>query len=407
MLRMLLVGCLLANLSLVVSAAQPEQPKPLRIYLDADRSGHLASARAIEMGIKTAFAEVDNQIQGRQVEFIPLDHRGNSTRSRMNMERAFADPSTLFMMAGLHSPPLINNRDYINQQRMLTLVPWAAGGPITRYPGAENWIFRLSADDTKAGYRIAQYAIQQNGCQQPELVLEQTPWGQSNASTLLDAVQKELGTSPGISWFHWNISPDSARIKLRHIAANGSDCILFVGNVHDGTTFVRAMNSMPVADQLPMFSHWGITGGDFEQQVPHEMRERVRLSFLQTCFSFVSSEPSALSAAVLAQAQALFPELITAKELKAPGGFIHAYDLGRLVITALQEMEISPHIGVTRDRLRRALEDLQTPVQGLLKRYQQPFAINGTGPDAHEALGMDDLCMARYGPADEILLVDR
>ncbi len=37
----------------------------------------------------------------------------------------------------------------------------AAAGPITRYPSDAHWIFRLSVDDTKAGYVIARYAIEE------------------------------------------------------------------------------------------------------------------------------------------------------------------------------------------------------------------------------------------------------
>ena len=103
--------------ALSIKNVQAEE-KILKIYLDADRSRHIASARSIEMGIKTAFSEVDNLVQGHKIEFITLDHRGNSTRSKINMDKAFNDPNGLLVMAGLHSPPLIKNRSYINKNRM-------------------------------------------------------------------------------------------------------------------------------------------------------------------------------------------------------------------------------------------------------------------------------------------------
>lgn len=121
---------LLFTISIPVQAEE----SVLKIYLDADRSRHIASAKSIEMGIKTAFAEIENTVQGQKIEFVTLDHRGNSARSKLNMKKAFADPKGLLVLAGLHSPPLIKNRAYINENEMLTLVPWAAGGPITRPP---------------------------------------------------------------------------------------------------------------------------------------------------------------------------------------------------------------------------------------------------------------------------------
>jgi len=52
--------------------------------------------------------------------------------------------------------PYIKNRGLINKNNIPLLVPWAAGGPITRYPQSDNWVFRLSIDDSKAGIRISE-----------------------------------------------------------------------------------------------------------------------------------------------------------------------------------------------------------------------------------------------------------
>lgn len=380
----------------------------LRIYLDADRSRLVASAKSIEMGVKTAFSEVDNVIQGRKIEFIALDHRGNSTRSKLNMNKAFADPLGLLVMAGLHSPPLIKNRAYINENKMLTLVSWAAGGPITRYPSSDNWVFRLSVDDTKAGYRIAHHAIEKGECSQPALLLEQTPWGKSNKGTMTQAVQTSLKIEPSVTWFNWGISIESARIKLRAIAEAGANCVLFVGNANDGETFSEALLSMEEDKRLPIYSHWGISGGDFPEKISADMREGLDLTFIQSCFSFVSSEQTPFSAGVFARAQELYPQLKTPNDLKAPPGFIHAYDLGRILIQALSQVELTNDMVQNRARLKVALENLEAPVQGLVKEYDKPFSVfDNNKIDAHEALGLDDLCMAHYGADDQIIVLPK
>ena len=394
-------------ITLSVQSAQAEE-RPLKIYLDADRSRHIASAKSIEMGIKTAFAEIDNMVQGHKIEFIALDHRGNTTRSKLNMDKAFRDPQGLLVLAGLHSPPLIKNRSYINENKMLTLVPWAAGGPITRYPSADNWIFRLSIDDTKAGYKIAGYAIEQKDCRQPYLLLEQTPWGESNKKTMTKAVIDRLKAEPSMKWFNWGLSEESARIKLRAIIEDGAQCILFVGNANDGSTFAKAMLSMDADKRLPIFSHWGITGGNFTKQVSADMRKGLDLAFIQTCFSFISSEKTDFSAAAFAKAQSLYPALQTPQDLEAPPGFIHAYDLGRILIQALSQIELGNDMTVNRANLKAALEDLQTPVQGLVKNYDKPFSIySDAKDDAHEALGLSDFCMAHYGADNEIIVLPK
>ena len=379
---------------------------PIKIYLDADRSVHTASAKSIEMGIKTAFAEIDNMIQGRKIEFVALDHRGNSTRSKLNMKKAFQDPNTLFVLGGLHSPPLIKNRKLINENKMLTLVPWAAGGPITRSKSSDNWIFRLSVDDTKAGYRIAGYATQQDQCKNPHLFLEKTPWGQSNKNNMTKAIEKNLKKTPEVEWFNWGISEENARIKLRSIQRAGADCILFVGNANDGAVIMQGMAHLQPKNRLPIYSHWGITGGNFHEKVSQHTRDKIKLKFIQSCFSFVSSKPTSLSRNVFAKAQKLFPHLKNEKSLQAPPGFIHAYDIGRLVIEAMKQVKTENDMSKTRDHLRLALEDLQSPVKGLVKTYKKPFSsYNAKNQDAHEALTLQDLCMAHYGKNNEIIVL--
>ncbi|WP_245929254.1 ABC transporter substrate-binding protein [Agarilytica rhodophyticola] len=378
----------------------------IKIALDADWKHHQASANSIEMGIRTAFDEIDNIVQNYSIEFVPMDHRGNVTRSKLNMKKAFADPDTLLVMAGMHSPPLIKNRTLINEQKMLTLVPWAAGGPITRYPSENNWVFRLSIDDTRAGLKIAEYAINERACKTPHLLLEQTPWGESNRKTMTHAVKKLLNKEPSLTWYNWSVSEASLRIKLRSIIEDKTDCILFVGNANDGKTLMHAMLSMENKTILPILSHWGITGGEFHNVVDASMREKLDLTFIQTCFSFVSSKETPFSQSVFKRAQKLFPELRVEKDLQAPVGFIHAYDLGKILIQALQEFSLVEDMDINREKLKLALENLESPVQGLVKNYSKPFSVFTEENDtAHEALDISNFCMARYGEENEIIVM--
>lgn len=403
-----MMWCSLAVL-LVLPAYQAgasDLPAPIHIYLDADRTHNKASAIAIERGLQVALDEVGNQIQGRPVVLIPTDHRGNSLRAKRNMDQAFSDPATLLVMAGMHSPPLIKYRDYINEQRMLTLVPWAAGGPITRSAGESNWIFRLSVDDTKAGQRLAQYALEDKACKQPHLLLERTPWGASNQKSLVAAFKNSLPTEPPTSWFNWDLSEESARIMLRAIASKKTDCLIFVGNSGDGSTIMNAAYSLKSWRAIPVISHWGITGANFSERVPHPVREALDISFLQTCFSFNTESLSEHADTVLTLANARYPSIQSGKDITAPAGFIHAYDLGRLLITAANSLTLSEDMKENRTALQMALENLNTPVEGLIKTYTKPFSpYTKSAPDAHEALGLADLCMARFTVENTITLL--
>lgn len=379
-------------------AADLDTDRTIKIYHDADYSNHESSALAMMMGLNTALYEVGFQLQGYRLELVPKNHRGNSVRSKQHMKEFIEDPDALFILGGLHSSPYIRYRDYINENQVLLLIPWAAGGPITRYDQGLNWVFRLSIDDTKAGYRMIQYAHDKKSCKTPHLLLEDTPWGKSNFETMSKAMKQYSDVKLSVSWFNWNTKVNSARILLRDIANSGSDCILFVGNSIEGVDIFEAIVSLEESQRLPVVSHWGITGGDFEKHIDAQKRERLDLSFIQTCFSFLGDKDNAIKDSIFDRAKKLYPQALESSvDVSSPAGFIHSYDLGKLFIQAVNEIKLTGDVRIDRVAIRNKLENINTPVEGLLKIYSAPFSAWSTDDqDAHEALGLDDFCMATY-----------
>ena len=123
--------------------------KSYSIYLDADFTATKIASLSIQQGINVALAEENHRINGYQFEVVAKDHKGSSLRSKRNLESFLADSNALLVFSGLHSPPLLANKDFINNNHILVLNPWAAAGPITRTANKNNWIFRLSIDDNK------------------------------------------------------------------------------------------------------------------------------------------------------------------------------------------------------------------------------------------------------------------
>ena len=394
-----LTACLLA-LSLNTCATDY-----IHLYLDADQTGAKASGIAIERGIRTALHEVDNKLAGQNVRLIIRDHHGSSVRSKKHLEEYLKDDKAIAVFSGLHSPPLLENLSYINENKILILDPWAAAGPITRYNKGENWVYRLSVDDSKAGGVIVESTIKE-GFNKPYLLLEDTGWGKSNFKTMVKALKKNGLKPMGTAWFNWNLGKNHAKTILRKIAASGADSILLVANAHEGKIIAQALLDLNDEIKLPIRSHWGITGGDFPTVIHHDLRKKIDLKFLQTRFSFVSSKPTMFSDGVFNTAQEIWPDSLNSKEdLNAPTGFIHAYDLTRIMITALKDKLLTGNTAKDRVLLKTALENINTPVRGLIKTYNRPFqAYNVNTPDAHEALSVDDLVMAFYGNRNQIII---
>jgi len=386
-----------------ISSAHAEQR--YSIYLDADFSGATTSSLSIKQGITTALAEVDNQIQGFKFDVVSIDHRANSLRSKRNLESFLKDDQALMVFSGLHSPPLLANKAFINENKILLLDPWAAAGPITRSSSGENWIFRLSVDDSNAGRFISKKALEE-GYRKPYLLLEDTGWGRSNNKTMTQALKESSIKPVGLSWFNWGTGKNHAKVLLRDIKSSGADVIFFVGNSTEGVTFTQAMVELPESIRLPIRSHWGITGGNFTQKIPATQREKVDLQFIQTNFSFVNDDLSMFAQHVLALAIDSNSDIKQKSDIKAQTGFVHAYDLTKVLIAAINQVKLTGNKSKDSALIHHALENLAQPVQGLLKKHQRPFSpYSKHSPNAHEALGLEDYVMGQYNEKDEVILL--
>ena len=381
--------------------------KVIRLYHDADWSNHEESAESIWRGVETALREIGHTIQGHRLELVKKDHRGNVVRSLSNFKAFLKDDLALAVISGIHSPPLIKNRKFINENKALTLVPWAAGGPITRYPSEENWVFRLSVDDTKAGSVLVDFALNAKSCAAPHLLLENTPWGDSNLKNIKSALAKNGKRSSGVTRFSVGVKGYTTRNDLMGIYKSEADCILLVSNVNEGAQIAEILIDLDLDRPLPIISHWGITAGNFHKRLDAKKREGINLNFIQSCFSFLQNPQTKKGKEVFQKAKANFPGQISEpKDIKSPVGFIHGYDLTKLLIEALRKIKLTADMQENRNNVRLALENLNAPVEGLIKTYKKPFDVfSESNPDAHEALGLKDLCMAHYGKQDEIVVL--
>ncbi len=379
--------------------------KSYSIYLDADFTGTKVASMSIQQGINVALAEENYLIDGYQFEAIIKDHKGNSLRSKRNLEEFLADSNALLLFSGLHSPPLLAHKNFINNNNILVLNPWAAAGPITRSTVENNWIFRLSIDDSNAGSFISKHAIKE-GFKKPFLLLEDTGWGRSNNSTMTKSLAVNNIKPTAVAWFNWGLGINHAKILLRQAKYSGADVIFFVGNATEGKIFAKAMLALEIELKLPIRSHWGITGGDFIDVINSEIRKKLDLQFIQTRFSFITQPQSLLAQKVLSHAITMYPEIKTAKDIKAPTGFIHAYDLTKLLIAAIKQTGLTGDKVYDKKAIKRALEQLDLPVQGLIKHYKTPFsAYTLDNINAHEALNESDYAMGYYQADNSVTLL--
>lgn len=365
--------------------------KEFNIYVDADFSIHKDSANAIFNGIDVGLESSQKLIPDHTFNLIKLDHRGNTRRSLSNFKKVLKDPNALVVYGGLHSPPLITNNNFINENKVLTMVTWAAGGPITRSKVKENWIYRLSVDDSQAGEFIANYAVKEDKCSRPVLLLEDTPWGKSNKKNMSKGLSNFNILPYDIIEFGWGVSSSSASEISQKIKNSIGDCIFFVGNGTDAKKIFNAFGTNEI--KLPVFSHWGITSGSNKHMAKVIKTSKLKVKIIQTKFSFLNKNLNAYQKSVKNKIFKKF-NYKKVEQIAPMSGWVHSIDLTSILFEALKTINLKQDISSIRNELKIKMENLNNPVEGLLKTYKKPFSkYSKNKKNSHEALRASDYIM--------------
>jgi len=372
--------------SVFAGNAHADEPEPIIIGIDADMSGAAADGGiAIYRGAQIAVDKI-NQAGGvlnRPLELIVKDHRGNPARGLRNLKQFNSTDNVVAVIGGVHTPVILQELDFIHQNQMLMLVPWAAGTGIIDNQQSPNFVFRVSVRDSEAA-NIILNSIKDKGLKNIALILERTGWGRSNQVSMTQMAEQLGLTISYISWINWRQKSFDDEMQL--LAKSQPDAVVLVTNAPEGAVALRALLNNSVTRELPVVSHWGIAGGSFVELLGFSALQKLNLSVLQT-FHFAQASNTALAAHVLEAYREKFDASATVNNIPGTVGLAHAYDLVHMLSLAIEKANTTDS-----GKVRKALKNLPS-YSGLVKQYQNPFA------DKQDALWSEDYILTRYDQA--------
>ncbi len=368
---------------LCVVTARAAQKAPVLVGQDGEFGRENSfSAQAIELGLRTAIAEINaagGVLDGRPIKLVIKDNRGVLARSVRNNAEFAAMPNLVAVFGGRSSPVILAQLPTLNKAKLPYLVPWAAADPIIENGMRPNYLFRLSLRDSLAMPKLLKSA-QQRGFDKVGLLLVNTSWGSSN----LAAAEKYMRgvKNQKIVDIAWSNARDTTLIKqYKTLTDAGAKAVLLAVADAECATLVREVAALPPSQRVPIISHWGITGGEFFKLAGAAL-QKVDLSVIQT-FSFFTADKQML--ARFMKTATLTGGIKRIEDIHAPVGVAHAYDLMHILAKAIN-LARSTERSAIRDALEKVPEH-----RGLIKLYKPPFT-----PTRHEALGPEELLMARY-----------
>ncbi|MFK7871663.1 MAG: DctP family TRAP transporter solute-binding subunit [Oligoflexales bacterium] len=342
------------------------------------------SALAIIRGAELAVSEInhgDDFLKKKLVLDI-RDHGGFPANGIHNIKELSKDPLVVSLLGGMHSPVILKEAKFVQENKIPYLIPWAAASNIISKKNPYH--FRFSVRDEYAGKALLKEATQHG--ENISLILEDTPWGRGNFSAISKEAKSKNINLIKPYWFKWGESSFSQIIQ--YLENSSSDVIIYIGNSPEGVHLIKKITQLK--KPIPIVSHWGILGGRFWTQVQKELKN-VPLVFLQTYIKPDNKKHNTKAYDFFKKYTRHFST--QNRVTPAPFATIHTYELIKMLSFAIQK-----GLSYERNSIKKHLRSMQT-YDGLFRLYHKPFF----NIEKQDALSSEDINFAKFSKNGDIV----
>jgi branched-chain amino acid transport system substrate-binding protein len=336
------------------------------------------SGEAITRGLEIAIDEVNGKggVLGRKLVLVKRDDESNPAKGQIAARELIQNEKVAVIFGGIDTPVAMAIVPIANKEKVPYVGTWAAGTPITHNGANPNYVFRVSAVDDLVDKALISYAMKTYGAKKPGYMLINNPWGESNEKGLNAAVAERKIASAGAEKFEERDVEMTS--QLSRLKAAGADSIILVSNAGPAAQVMKSIERMNW--NVPVISHWGISGGRFPE-LAGTMAQKV--VFIQTYSYF--GEQNDVGKRSVASLMKKYPDIKSVGDIVPPVGYANAYDA--LHLTALA---MTAGGGTSGDQIRNGFYKIDE-YKGLIKTYAKPFSQSN-----HDALNEHDYVMVKY-----------
>lgn len=368
-----LCAALFAGAALVAGAAA--QDIKLGYNGDLSASPSAQSGQAAVLGMEAAIADINaaGGVLGRKLALVTRDDVSAPPKSIQNMSDLIDNEKVAAVFGPTNSGNAMAWKHIANQKKIPVMGNVGSGTDITKpmSPGADNYMFRVSMVDREQVAALMAY-VKKNAAQSKVvgLMAETTGYGQGGLKDMEEIAKLQDIRIAATERF--GVGDTDMTSQLSKMKAANVDTIVVWAQ---GTPIAQLIRSMEKINYFPLtLSSWAADNITFYDAAGKTLAEKP--IFMRT-----------VSETRTPAQQKLFDRI--GSKLKAPSSFsfaLHGYDSVLLVAEAMKQAKSTDGSAV-----RLALEDLKTPVQGVLKTYEKPFS-----KASHEALTAKDLVWIKW-----------
>lgn len=335
----------------------------VKIGLVAALSGDSAlSGESITRGMTVAIDEINAKggvLGGKKLVLVRRDDESNPAKGQLAARELIEKEKVAVVFGGIDTPVSMSLINVMSELKTPYMGVWAAGTGITNNNKNPNYMFRVSAVDERVDYGMLKYAQDKFKSKRPGSMLVNNPWGDSNMKGLEKAAAALNITLAGQE--KYNVNDIDTTAQLTRLKNAGTDSIILVGNTGVAAQVMKSLERMNW--NVPVVSHWGISGGRFDELAGPRYKDVV---FVQT-YSFFGKQ-SPVGEKVIAELKKRYPEIKGVNDIVAPVGTANAYDA-----TMLTALAINKAGSTNGEKIREAFYEIPE-YKGLIKTYKKPFS---------------------------------
>lgn len=343
---------------------------PIKIGVDGPFTGG-SSSMGVSMrdGVRLAIDEINKSggVMGRKLEAIERDDEAKNERGVQIAQELINREKVVAVVGYINTGVALASQRFFQDAKIPVMNNVATGTVITSQfaKDPDNYVFRNSAKDSIQAPMIVNEAVVRGGFKKVAILADSTNYGQLGREDLEKALAAK-GMKP-VAVEKFNIKDVDMTAQLLKAKEAGAQAILTYGI---GPELAQIANGMTkLGWKVPLIGSWTLsmanyidnagTGGDgarmpqtFIQEPTNAKRQTFIIDYLKTFKPKDNRMDSPVSAA-------------------------QGYDSIYLLAAAIKQAQ-----STDGPKIRAALENLTTPVQGVVTTYNKPFS-----KDNHDAIG--------------------
>ena len=347
----------LATMALCANAADP-----IKIAVSGPFTGG-SSSMGVSMrdGVRLAAEEINaaGGVLGRKIELIERDDEAKNERGVQIAQEMINKEKVVAVVGYINTGVALASQRFYQDAKIPVFNNVATGSIITHQfdDKPENYVFRNAAHDSIQAPMIVEEAITKRGFKKVAILADSTNYGQLGRADLEKALSAKGITPVAVEKF--NIKDVDMTAQLLKAKEAGAEAVLTYGI---GPELAQIANGMTkLGWKVPMVGSWTLSMANFiDNAGPGGDGARMPQTFIQ--------EPTTpkRKAFIASYLGSFKPKN---NRIDSPVSAAQGYDSIYLLAAAIKQAN-----STEGPKILAALEDLKTPVEGVVTTYTKPFA---------------------------------